>query len=199
MAFDEGDYVAARELHEESLAIRRELGDRRGIASSLGNLGNVAYAQGHYPFSRALFEESLAISRDVGDRQGIGFSLGTLGNVAAAQGDNASARAFFKQSLAIRLELGDRWGIAEVLEGLSYVAFALAEPGRAIRIGGAAERLREEIGSPLPQNERPRYDRHVAAARVALGDDVAFDRAWQEGRALTLEQAIKLALAETVE
>jgi predicted ATPase/class 3 adenylate cyclase len=199
VAFDEGDYVAARALHEESLLIRRELSDKRGIASSLGNLGNVAYAQGHYPASRALFEESLTISQEVGDRQGIGFSLGTLGNVAAAQGDNASARTFFKQSLAIRMELGDRWGIAELLEGLSYVALALATPGRAIRIDGAAERLREEIGSPLPSNERPRYDRHVAAARAALGDDVAFGRAWQEGRALTLEQAIEIALAETVE
>ena len=86
-----------------------------------------------------------------------------------------------------------------MLEGLSYVAFALAGPGRATRIDGAAERLREEIGSPLPANERPRYDRHVAAARAALGDDVAFDRAWQEGRALTIEQAIELALEEAVE
>ena len=84
------------------------------------------------------------------------------------------------------------------LEGLSYVALALAEPGRAIRIDGAAERLREEIGSPLPPNERPRYDGHVAAARAALGDDEACDRAWQEGRALTFEQAIELALTETV-
>jgi predicted ATPase/class 3 adenylate cyclase len=199
VAFDEGDYMAAGALHQESLAIRRQLGDRRGIASSLANLGNVAYAQGRYPVSRALFEESLAISREVGDRQGIGFSLGTLGNVAAAQGDNASACAFFRQSLAIRRELGDRWGIAEVLEGLSYVALALAGPARATRIDGAAERLREEIGSPLPPNERPRYDRHVATARAALGDDVAFDRAWQEGRALTIEQAIELALEEAVE
>jgi hypothetical protein len=39
----------------------------------------------------------------------------------------------------------------------------------------------------------------VAAARTALGDDAAFDRAWKEGRALTLEQAIALALGETVE
>ena len=30
-------------------------------------------------------------------------------------------------------------------------------------------------------------------------DDVAFDRAWQEGRALTIEQAIELALEEAVE
>jgi hypothetical protein len=39
----------------------------------------------------------------------------------------------------------------------------------------------------------------VAAARAAAADDTAFDRAWQEGRVLTLEQAIELAMEETVE
>jgi hypothetical protein len=43
-------------LHEESLEIRRELGDRPGIAASLGNLGNVAHNQGDRPAARALFE-----------------------------------------------------------------------------------------------------------------------------------------------
>jgi hypothetical protein len=112
-----------------------------------------------------LYEESLAIRWELGDRWGIAVSLNNLGGVAFDAGDYVAARAFFKQSLAIRLELGDRWGIAEALEGLSYVALALGKPGRAIRIDGAAERLRKEIGSPLPSNERPRYDRHVAAAQ----------------------------------
>src|SRR5262245_49161240 len=31
-------------------------------------------------------------------------------------------------------------------------------------------------------------------ARAALGDDAAFDAAWQEGRAMTLEQAIAYSL-----
>ena len=60
------------------------------------------------------------------------------------------------------------------------------------------ERQREELGSSLASNERPRYDRSVAAARVALGDDVAFDHAWQDGRTLTLEHTIELALADIV-
>jgi hypothetical protein len=67
------------------------------------------------------------------------------------------------------------------------------------RIWGAAQRLREEVGSPLPPSERPNHDRRVAAARASAGDDEAFDNAWQEGRAVTLEQAMQLALAETVE
>jgi hypothetical protein len=45
---------------------------------------------------------------------------------------------------------------------------------------------------------RSDYEQRVDSARVAVGDDAAFDRAWQQGRALTLEQAIDLALDETV-
>jgi hypothetical protein len=70
---------------------------------------------------------------------------------------------------------------------------------RAARLWGAAERLRAEIGVPLSPRLRPNYDRRVAAARSASEDDTAFERAWQEGRALTIEQAIKLALEKIVD
>jgi len=55
------------------------------------------------------------------------------------------------------------------------------------------------IASVRNSGDRPDYNRRVAAARTALGDDAAFDRPWKEGRALGLEQAIALALGETVE
>jgi hypothetical protein len=48
-------------------------------------------------------------------------------------------------------------------------------------------------------SERQRHDRWVTASRAALGDDTSFDRAWQEGRTLTLENAIEAALEKTVE
>jgi hypothetical protein len=96
--------------------------------------------------------------------------------------------------LAIHRELGDRPSIATSLEGLAYVESAIARPGRAARFWGSAEKLREKIGSPIPPRERPRYDREVAAARFALGDDVAFDLAWQEGRATDVDQAIEYAM-----
>ena len=40
LASSQGDFPAARSFAEESLAIRRELGDRRGIARTLITLGN---------------------------------------------------------------------------------------------------------------------------------------------------------------
>jgi predicted ATPase/DNA-binding SARP family transcriptional activator/tetratricopeptide (TPR) repeat protein len=234
LAWRQGDYPAARALHEESLAIMRELDHRRGIAGSLNNLGNVAYEQADFPAARAFFAESLAIMRELGHRGGIAAALGNLGVVAKKQGDDKAAWALYEESLSIQRELGDRWGIATSLQGLGSVAHdqgdyhgaralheecgaimrelgdrggiatalealapalaALGSPGRAARLFGTAERLREEIGVPRPPNERPEFDKDVGAVRAALGDDTAFDRAWAEGRVMTLEQAVELAL-----
>jgi predicted ATPase/DNA-binding winged helix-turn-helix (wHTH) protein len=199
VACGQSDYLAGRAMYEQSLAIYRELGDRYGIATSLSNTGSEAVNQGDYPAATALLKESLAIHRELGDRSGIALSLSNLGHVALNQGDHPAARALYEESMAISREIGQHWAIPYSLEGLAAVAASLQDSLRAARIWGATERSRVEIGAPLSPNERSGYDRHVAAARIASGDDAAFDRAWQEGRRLTLDQAIDLALEKPVE
>ena len=83
----QADYTDAHRQHEESLAIRRQLGDRSGIAGSLNNLANVLALQGEYASARKLYEESLAIRRQLGDRNGMAVSLDNLGAVANDQRD----------------------------------------------------------------------------------------------------------------
>ena len=190
----ERDHAAARTLYEESLAICRELGDRSGCAWALDGLGVTALHQGEHRAAAARLEESLSIYRELGDREGIAGSLVHLGQVASARGDLSSAREFGMQSLALFRELGDRTGIAESMELLATVTSASGGPERAARLWGAMERLREEIGTPRAPSERERHERSVASARAALGDDAAFDLAWQEGRAIMLELAIAYAL-----
>jgi hypothetical protein len=136
----------------------------------------------------------LTIFQELGDRRCIALSLNNLGTVARDQGDYPTAQALCEESLVLRRELGDRRGVAESLEELAYCAFALVGSGRAARIWGAAERLRKEIASPLAPPDRTLYDRQVATARAAIGDDAAFDVAWQEGRAMTLDHAVEYAL-----
>ena len=74
----------------------------------------------------------------------------------------------------------------------------MAEPGHAARLWGVAEHQREDIGALMPPSDRPHHDHQVAAARAALGDDIAFNREWQEGRAMTMEQAIDYALRKQI-
>ncbi len=189
-----GEFDAAEALLDEALGIRRALDDRRGIATSLSVLGSVAQDRGDFARAQVLYDESLAIRRTLGDRWGVASSLNYLGNLAIDRDDASIARAMHAESLAIAQALGDRWGMAESLGGLASVALSFAGPGRGACMGGAATRQWEEVGAPSGPGKRPRFDRHIAALRAAMADDAAFDAAWQKGRAMTLEQAIALAL-----
>jgi predicted ATPase/DNA-binding SARP family transcriptional activator/uncharacterized protein HemY len=192
IAYEQGDYGAAKDLYAESLAIRRELGDKGGIAASHDNLGLVAFEQGDYGTAKKLHEEGLAIRRESKDRWGIAYSLHYLGSVAFQQGDYGAARGLFEESMTIRRELGEKWCIASLLEEFVKLA-AQRQPERAARLWGAAEALREAIGTPLPPKERKEYGRQIAALREALGEK-GFVAAWAEGQAMMLEEAIAYAL-----
>ncbi|MGH8631458.1 MAG: ATP-binding protein, partial [Burkholderiales bacterium] len=193
VAADQGDYTTARIRHEESLAIRRGLGDRRGIAGSLSSLGMVAVPQGDFASARRYFEENLAIRRELGDRHGIGTALRSLGLLAWREGDSAQATALLEESLTLRKAQGSRLGVAECLEALAQIAVA-ADPTKAGRLLAAASTLRHAIGAPLPSSDLASYERTVAAARLSLGTSV-FQATWEEGRTMTLDQAVQHALA----
>jgi predicted ATPase len=108
LAFYQGDLGRAVELHEEALALWRELGDRHGIADAVINLGALAYWQGDFGRALTLFEEVLALRRELADRQGIARALINLGIVAHWQGDAGRALALLEEGLALARELGDK-------------------------------------------------------------------------------------------
>ncbi len=155
LAYSQGDHLAARALHEESLLIWRELGDAPGMALALNNLGNVAWKQADYTAARRFHEESLKIRRDLGDQGGVAASLHNLGMVAWNQGDFPVARALFEESLALKRQLGDRWGMATSLNALGVIAFELGDAAAA----------------------RPFYAESLALAQ-ALGDKVGIAMAF---------------------
>jgi tetratricopeptide (TPR) repeat protein len=195
VTYSQGDYALARTLYEEALAIRRELGDKWGIALSLNNLGELASDQGDYVSAWTLCKEALALRRELGDRRGIALSLNNLGNVATSERDYALARTLCEEAMAIYRELGDRRGIADSLRSLAALTSTQGQSERAARLWGAAQALREAIGSPLTPSERTRQDQRLAETRSLMGEE-AFAAACSEGRAMTLEQAIVYALQE---
>lgn len=197
IALSQGDYPAAQALLDRSLAYAREMGDRWNAALVLYRLGLVACFSGDCVAARTLLQESLTIRREFGDRGGAARALSGLGMVAYDQGDYAGSITLYRESLAIQRTQSDRSVIAISLEGLAEAIAALDDALRAARIWGAMERLRADIGSPLRPAWRRHCDRSVAASRAALNDDEAFECAWREGRTLSLEQAIALAISPT--
>jgi hypothetical protein len=107
------------------------------------------------------------------------------------------------ESLALGRELGEKRGIASSLAGLGGmdVRGAGVEVGvrqevqveRGVRLLGAVEGLLQSMDAVLDREYRESYERSVLQARTQLRE-AAFEKAWQEGRAMSMEQAIAYAL-----
>ena len=193
IAHHNGKFAAAHRLYAESLALRRELGERRGLADSLYNLGENAHDSGDYAEAHGAFQESLALHRELGDIQGTAYALLGLAMVSHDLGDYTAARSMFEECLTIMRRLGEKHGIACSLEAIAALAYVQEQLRRALYLWGAAEAFREQYGTELPPSGRYRYDRQVTEARAALSE-AAFASDWAQGRAMTLEQAIKCAM-----
>jgi predicted ATPase/DNA-binding SARP family transcriptional activator len=189
----QGNFVEARALHEESMTIRRGLGDKWGIASELMGMGTEAMDEGAYETARPLFEESLALQRELGDRARMAVSLYSLGRVAQQQGDCPQAISHLQESLRYCREAANLQMIADCLEGLAGVAGTLDQPERMARLFGAAEALRERVGSSTFPIGRGEYERDLGTSSDALGEE-AFAAAWAAGRVMSIEDAIDVAL-----
>ena len=194
----QGDHINARSLLEESLAIKREIGNKEGLANSLNNLGTLVCEQGDYARAHSLYEESLAIKREIGNKRGMALSLDNLGDLAYRQGDYAKSRPLFEESLAIKREIGDNISIPSGLAGLGGVAAAIGEPQRGARLLGAAANLWEAMSIAPEVSTRQVYELGMTSVQAQLGEEAA-GKAWSEGQALSIEEAVAYALEEDSE
>jgi predicted ATPase/class 3 adenylate cyclase len=150
LAQRQGDYAASRALGEESLAIRRALNDREGIAATLNLLGSAAAQQGDFAGAQPLLEESLAIQRELGNRHGMANLLNNLGLIAAQQGDRKRARELWEESLALQRLLGDRHVMATLLGNLGTMAFHEAEYDTAANLFRESLTIQRDLGNQYP-------------------------------------------------
>jgi tetratricopeptide (TPR) repeat protein len=181
LAFHQGDYAQAKGFHEQSLAVRRELGDRRGQAMSLNNLGEIARMSGDYREARAFYQDSLAIQEAIDDRWGAAVSYNNLGEVAQAQGEFEQARELHGRAIALWPELGDRWGMAWSLSNLGFVA----------RGQGNLEEARSFYGESLAASREVGDRFGVALSWHALGS-VAQEQQDLEGATAYLRESLDI-------
>jgi non-specific serine/threonine protein kinase len=141
-----GDLNRALTLHEEALALRRQIGDELGVASELSHLAIVMSEQGDRVRARALFEESLARSRALGDRVRVAGALQNLGITARLQGQLDEACAYLEQALDLHRALGNRRSEDNALHSLGNVALERGDAPQAADRYREALALAQELG-----------------------------------------------------
>ena len=89
---------------------------------------------------------------------------------------------------------GHRAAVAHQLECFGFIAQALEDIPRAARLFGAAESIRGSINSLRTPSEQEDFEEARSQLQKKLKAD--FEKNWEEGSSLTLEQAIEFALEE---
>jgi predicted ATPase len=181
----------ARELVETSDEIHRRTGDVWGRAQTSGALGAIARDEGDEPDALDLVRESAGLAREAGVPWWESGALAELACLSLNAGLLGEGEAHARESLAIADQLHDRPGR---IFGVGILARVAAERGHSERAGRLWAVIEDEhAGAPLGGWRR---HREACERRIRELAGPEFDRGYAEGQALTLDDAVALALAQ---
>jgi DNA-binding CsgD family transcriptional regulator len=118
-----------------------------------------------------------------------------LGYTRLELGDLPAARAALTEGLPVSVDVGDRWIVTLGLSGFAGLAAKTGRPRLALRLAGAAEAYQNANKFSMPAPIGEIIDRWLAPARA----EAAAGRLLAEGRQLSMEDAVELALANEPE
>lgn len=176
----QGNYARADLLLRESLALRRELGDKQAMADTLNSLGLLAGHQANYREARAFFEEGLALFQEIGSNSGMAKVLSNFAELLREQGEYSEAWTMMNRSMALDRIMGNKRGVADSLNSLGLLAHYANNNGEARLLLDEAMLLYSEVGVRLG----------VANVLCNMGDI-----AMAEGDYPRAEELVKQALA----
>jgi predicted ATPase/class 3 adenylate cyclase len=189
-----GDVATAMAKFREGSTIARELGDDAIVARFLEADGYLAFMTDDLPRARKLLDEHLVLAERSGERMAIMLGNHTVAQVARLDGRFDDAVTHYRRAVRLVHELGDAASMTEPLQGLAAVAIATSDADRGVRLLGANDAIRERLGGGPPPEWLRLGDPFTEARRI-LGDR-AYERAWEQGRELTVDEAVALALGE---
>jgi tetratricopeptide (TPR) repeat protein len=180
-------------LREETVRAARASGNPVVIGMTIQNVARVAAMSGDWDEAYAGFEEAATLFHQMRGRNLYNASRSEIGHLLRKQGRYHEAAAVYVETMRVWQELGQRPAMAHELECLAFIAAAIGQAERAAALFGAAEALREVLGTPMTAYERREYDQAVAQLR-AQTNEATLKAAWARGRALSLEAAVAYAL-----
>jgi predicted ATPase len=194
----EGGESRALELFEQNLELARSLGHHALVSRALAGVCQMLVATGEFERAEPLALELHASTRDTEDVWCMGAADHFLADCAMHRRDYTLAEQHQLSALETALTTGDVSQQAMEILGLAMTAAGLGRYEDALHLEGAVDAKWKELGvsQAIPFIEAWR-ERDLVPARARLGEPRA-TAAFDEGRAMTWDQAIELALAAEV-
>jgi tetratricopeptide (TPR) repeat protein len=193
VAIESGDFARARPLFEECLERFTKLDAEHDVQLVLFNLAWACEELGEEQRARDLAEECLQRARASGNRRDLAFALDLVSSRARDDVRLEEAFDMALEGLRIRQEEGD---VQHQLDGLSRLAAIHARAGNyemAARLLSCSLHLHEDLGMLVPLYQAKRNEQTLALIHAEL-DGEPYEEAWEQGKQLTLDEGVALAL-----
>ena len=198
LTMDISDFPAKRAVLEESLALIREHGNERQIASMLTWRSDLEFSAGDLQAALEFGRESVPWARASGSNELVATALGNIANYACAAGEWDTARQYATETVSVSRKTRHYQGVTFGVQALAIVATEEGDYERAARLIGFCD-VRCAVlhaGRQADQSEDLLYRSLLKTLRERLGDD-GLARAMSAGSNLNEEEAV--ALAERVQ
>ncbi|MDQ4036459.1 MAG: adenylate/guanylate cyclase domain-containing protein [Chloroflexota bacterium] len=190
---ENSDHRAAEARLASATTAAERSGNPEAIAFTALSRGRMDGFAGRLPEARRAFASAIEGYEQLDDEGMMLVARSDLAHALRLNGIAGEAVDIYRRTLHAWQHAGNRGAIANQLESVAFVALERDEAGRAARLLGAAEAIREDARAPMLSWERFEYDRAVEALRHRLdADDLA--SALADGRRLGVDAAVAEAL-----
>ena len=192
-----GDIERAQKDLDEAIELGLVIDKNIGIGGLWGEPGFakslIALLRGDYEQAYALLQDMVTLAQELGNRMGYLWTRVHLGHVALRAGNLTEARTIFAETIQNFHKDQNTIGVVFAFEGLAGLSLAVGKPEHAACLIGWADEARERILNPRPFLEQANVDKIIAACLSRLGE-AAFSNAYEQGKNMTLDDAIVYAL-----
>ncbi|MGI8616585.1 MAG: ATP-binding protein [Actinomycetota bacterium] len=192
------EWVAARPHLEESSRLFEELDDRYHVLRARQRLAWVYERLGELGRARELHEQSVREARAAGDRYAEARSLSVLATYTLEAGELEGVVEQLETAHRLHRQgtnMPDRYNGAVMLCRFARALVLADEPAAAARLFGAWEAAFEDIGiDPAAESWIAEMNEPTRATIAASLDEAAVEAARDEGRKLSVDDAVALAL-----
>jgi len=194
-ANEAGDFSGSAPLLEESLELFDRIGDRHYALLSTFHLAWAYDELGDTARAKQMDTDGLRRAREEGNRRMEANFLDAVAGHLIEDGQPDEAWAMLRESLQIYLDIGEITKLPDCFGRVARAMAELPEPEAAVRLIARSLATYKEFGEAVPLYVARRFEKLVPSLRARLAEP-AFDAAWQAGAAMTVDEAVALALQQ---